>query len=630
MAIRYNKPVQYMDLGTYSIKYGVFRVNKDNEEVESISKDIYKIPNPYSGADLYLENFGQYLKDIAEHLDKKLPIRFSASSLFAPTNLAYLTRVEQDMAETRMREELEKFAGQEKIQPENEHNTFFQLFSKEIENRSQVIAATILLNPKYVGMLKNQLYNQNLKFGGVVPLLQSMRDIYQRIITIQPELKEKPLVFVDIGHMTTKVNLFFEEQLLFNKVLHYGTKSFHDELFDFASKSGESALSPVEVEEVLQKVGFTNNSELVNQMGLDINDPTPYLLNMDQTLKSIFTKVNSSINYFTSALARNFSKDNAAFMTIRKGATNVFLSGGVTNAPSFYEKARQGFNCSIHVINPFNLKGTLDQTESMFSQDDFRMELRQSNPYLDCVGGTFLGLDSARAEANLVSKVDSENENVLQILRKLPLVKYRSVLIGILVMVLLNTGWNYWSVTSEFESLRKQTGAFRKKLEVSTKLREEYLELLKKDILNKSKLDYIRTIMKDYAYWPRILQLLMTKIGPDIKLTALKFNITPPDWHEGRAKKYEESQDEKEYPWTDLELEWEMKGDALARNSVPNLIQTLKDTGIFIIPKPPATKFVPEQERKKRGAKRGAEEFEIISAHYEFVLQGKIKLDNPI
>lgn len=629
MAIRYNKPVQYMDLGTYSIKYGVFKVNKDTEEVESISREIYKIPNQYSGVDLYLENFGQYLKEISENLDKKLPIRFSASSLFAPTNLAYLTRIEKEMVETRMREELEKFAGQEKVQVENDYNTFFPLFSKEVENRSQVIAATILLNPRFVGMLKNALYAQNLKFGGIVPLLQSTRDLYQRVITIQPELKEKPLVFVDIGYMTTKVNLFFEEQLLFNKVLHYGTKYFHDELFDFASKSGETALSPTEVEDVLKKVGFTNNSDLVNQMGLDINDPTPYLLNMEQTVKSIFTKVNSSINYFTSALARNFSKDNASFMTIRKGATNVFLSGGVVNAPAFYEKAKLGFNCSIHLVNPFNIKGTLDQNESMFKQDEFRLEIRQSSPYLDCVGGTLLALDSTRTEANLVAKVDSENENIIQIIRKLPLVKYRSALIAILVVVIISKAWNYWSVTSEFESLRKQTAAFRSKLDISTKLRSDYFELLKQDVLNQSKLDYIKSVMKDYVYWPRVLQLLMTKIGPDIKLTGLKFSVTPPNWNPGKAKKYAENQDEKDYPWSDMVLEFELKGDALARNSVPNLIQTLKDTDIFIIPKPPATKFVEQQERKKKNAK-GVEEFEIISAHYEFVMQGRLKLDNPI
>ncbi|MBT3784367.1 hypothetical protein HOF92_05265 [bacterium] len=630
MAIRYNKPIQYMDLGTYSIKHGVFKVNKETEEVESISREIYKVPNPYSGADLYLENFGQYLKEMVEHLDRKLPIRFSVSSLFAPTNLAYLTRIEKEQVETRMREELEKFASQEKIPPENEHNTFFELFSKEIENRSQVIAATILLNPKYVGMLRNQLYAHNLKFGGVVPILQSIRDVYERLINIQPELKEKPLVFVDIGFMTTKVNLFFEEQLLFNKVLHYGSKSFHDELFDFASKSGDSALSPIEVEEVLQKVGFSNNAELVNQMGFDINDPSPYLHNMDQTLKSIFTKVNSSINYFTSALARNFSKDNAAFMTIRKGATNVFLSGGITNAPAFFDKARQSFNCSIHVLHPFNLKGTLDQTESMFQQEDFRLDLRMANPYIDCVGGALLGLDSARAESNLVSKVDSENENILQILRKLPLAKYRNGLFAILCFILAQSGWKYISVSGEFETLRKQTGSAKKKLEISKRVRDELLELRKTETLNQSRLDYIRMIMKDYSYWPRVLQLLMTKLGPDIKLTGLKFTTAPPSWHEGKATKWEESEDEKEYPWTDMAIQWELKGDALARSSVPNLIQSLKDTGIFIIPKPPATKFVPEQERKKRGSKRGEEEFEIISAHYEFVLQGTIKLDNPI
>ena len=619
-----------MDLGSYSIKFGVFKISKDTEEVEAISREIYKIPNPYNGVDLYLENFGQYLKEISEKLDKKLPIRISASSLFAPTNLAYLTRIEQDSIESRLREELEKFAGQEKIAADNEHNQVHSLFTKEIEAKSQVVAATIVLNPKHVGMLKNHLYAHNLKFGGVYPLLQSSTELYRKVISVQDDLIEKPLVFVDIGQMATKVNLFFDGQLLFNKVLHYGARSFYDELFEFASKSGDSALSPAEVEDVLQKVGFSGNPTLVNQMGLDINDPSPYLQQMESTLKSIFTKINSSVNYFTSALARNFSKDNAAFMTVRKGATHVFFSGGITNAPSFYDKAGQNFNCSVHLMQPLAVKNTLGQTSVMFQQDDFRMDMRQNSPFVDCASTCFLAQNSAKNNLNLVAKVDSENENIIQILRKLPLVKYRMALIVVLVMVLLKTGWKWFQVTGEYNQLVTRVATLRKKTQGSSQLRQEMLTLKREKILSDAKIGYVRSVIRQYVYWPQALQLLMSKISADIKLTNLEFSVKPPQWDKSKAKKYTDSQKQKDYPWKPLIIQWKMKGDALTRTTVPKLIQTLKDTGVFQIPKPPATKFVPEQERKKKGAKAGEEEYEIISAHYEFTMEGFIQQDNPI
>jgi hypothetical protein len=630
MALRYNKLIQVMDLGSYRIKYGVFKISKDTEEVEALSREIYKIPNPYSGVALYLENFGQYLKEIHEKLDKKLPIRFSASSLFAPTNLAYLTRIEQDSIDSRLREELEKFAGQEKIAADNEHNQVHSLFTKEIEAKSQVVAATIVLNPKYVGMLKNHLYAHNLKFGGIYPLMQSSLELYRKVISLQEDLLDKPLVFVDVGQMTTKVNLFFDGQLLFNKVLHYGARSFCDELFEFASKSGDAALSPAEVEDVLQKVGFSGNSILVNQMGLDINDPGPYLQQMDSTLKSIFTKINSSVNYFTSALARNFSKDNAAFMTIRKGASHVFFSGGITNAPSFYDKAGQNFNCSVHLLQPLAIKSTLGQTSVMFQQDDFRMDMRQNSPFADCAAACFLGLDSAKANLNLVSKIDSENENIIQILRKLPLVKYRTALIAILVITLLKTGWKWFQVTSEFNQLATQVATLKKKTKGSNQLRQEMLTLKQEKILNDAKIGYVRSVIRQYVYWPRILQLLMSKISADIKLTTLSFKVKSPEWDKSKAKKYANSQKEADFPWKPMAIEWKMRGDALTRTTVPKLIQTLKNTGIFQIPKPPSSKFVKEQEKKKKGTKPGEEEYEIISEHYEFDMTGFIQQDNTI
>ena len=95
-----------MDLGTHSIKYGVFKIGKE-EEVIPETKDVYKIPQAYSGVDVYIESIGTYLNDIAEKIDKKLPIRFIASSIFAPTNLAYLTRIDKDQVKTRISEELE-------------------------------------------------------------------------------------------------------------------------------------------------------------------------------------------------------------------------------------------------------------------------------------------------------------------------------------------------------------------------------------------------------------------------------------------------------------------------------------------------------------------------------------------
>ena len=73
-----------------------------------------------------------------------------------------------------------------------------------------------------------------------------------------------------------------------------------------------------------------------------------------------------------------------------------------------------------------------------------------------------------------------------------------------------------------------------------------------------------------------------------------------------------------------------MDGDALQRTSIAALIKKLTETGIFYIPKPPRQKFVPRQEIKKPGSKKGEEEYQEIAAHYEFSMEGTLRLDNPL
>ena len=93
--------------------------------------------------------------------------------------------------------------------------------------------------------------------------------------------------------------------------------------------------------------------------------------------------------------------------------------------------------------------------------------------------------------------------------------------------------------------------------------------------------------------------------------------------------KWAESQRAKDNPWTELEIEWQMDGDALQRTSISALIKKLTETGIFYIPKPPRQKFVPRQKSRNLAPRR-RREYQEIAAHYEFSMEGTLKLDNPL
>jgi hypothetical protein len=434
---------------------------------------------------------------------------------------------------------------------------------------------------------------------------------------------------VDIGHLTTKVHLFFQEKLLFYKVLHYGARNFYEELFDSCSKSGDTTLSPQDVEALLQRVGFTGNLERANQMELDVNDLRPYLTQLDVTLKSIFSKVSSSINYFISALARNFTADNNAFMTVRKGATHVIFSGGITNAPGFMDKVQDGFNVKVHVVQPFDLKGTLEN-ELKGEENEFSMSLRENSPFVDCLGAGFLELGTSKKAMNLVSNVDSGGENLLKDLMKLPLIKYRNALIGVLVVMVIWQIWKVVNVSSEYNQLNKSISKLQSSMKGHDTMRTSLQEKKQIAIINEAKYGYIKAHLSNHIYWPELLRTLLQQLSSEIKISSLNFVTKEPTFTVQKLKRWAETQDQQNYPWTPKSVEFSMSGSALSRTAVPQLISTLTETGIFYIPKPPGTTFVPAQVVRRRGSKPGQEEEETIAAHYTFVLEGYIQMDNAL
>jgi len=88
--------------------------------------------------------------------------------------------------------------------------------------------------------------------------------------------------------------------------------------------------------------------------------------------------------------------------------------------------------------------------------------------------------------------------------------------------------------------------------------------------------------------------------------------------------------EEKFNPWTGMVVAFKFSGDALQRADINKLINTLIDTGIFYIPKPPSPKYVPEQVTKVPSDTKGEMTEITISAHYKFTMEGFLNLDNPL
>ncbi len=121
----------------------------------------------------------------------------------------------------------------------------------------------------------------------------------------------------------------------------------------------------------------------------------------------------------------------------------------------------------------------------------------------------------------------------------------------------------------------------------------------------------------------------MQKVDAEVKVNSLKFTSESPAFSMDRYKKFMETQAKEDNPWLPRKINFKVDGIALTRQAVPKLIQVLKDTGIFDIPKPPSTKFVAEVTKQGRDAK-GNETIETEAAHYEFSLEGVLVLGNAI
>ena len=223
-------------------------------------------------------------------------------------------------------------------------------------------------------------------------------------------------------------------------------------------------------------------------------------------------------------------------MTIRKGPTRIFFSGGIINAPDFFLLAQDNFKANIHAFQPFDMAETLKQESSTFEREEFRMKLRTENQFIDCSATSIVSLDSKATGINLVKKVDSENENPIQVLRKLPLVKWRSVLICILSFQVILSAYQWLNISSEHKKLKRKNSSLKRATADSEFTRAQLKNLKMEEILYKTQIGYIKKVMENHAYYPRVLKTLMTKLGPDIKLNALEFKSIAPAFKPGNLK----------------------------------------------------------------------------------------------
>jgi hypothetical protein len=191
-------------------------------------------------------------------------------------------------------------------------------------------------------------------------------------------------------------------------------------------------------------------------------------------------------------------------------------------------------------------------------------------------------------------------------------------------------GWSWVSTKWRLDSLKKESSKLASSLSGIAGVRTRYHELLAEQVKYQTQFAFVKMHLANYPHWPSVLKRLMQKVGPEIKVNQLKFNSDQPSFDSNKYRRWKDDPTIKDNPWTERKITFRIDGIALSRQAVPQLIEDLKALGSFDIPKPPSTKFIPEQVKKTFDRVKNQDIIETVAAHYEFSLEGILSIGNTI
>lgn len=572
--------IQIVDLGTHFVKAALCDVGDGPCTITKAAA--VPLQGVASDAEGYLGELSTAFDGLADFFDRKIPVYFLANESLAHVGVSYLNNLAADQVDASIEADRQKFVSSAGAgQYDQVVHRSYKLREKAQNKNKQVVLANAYTKMEHMDQVFDLVNAKKLTWGGFYPRLFGYQELFKTAYGADKEASSAVACLVDVGFKSTTIVAFKDCNIVFHKVLHLGAYGIYQEMYNIDPKLQMDLFSLVAI---MSNHGFSEDESTLTALGLPLPDPAKYIEVVQAEKDQLFTKVQLSIDYFSTVAATDFNTSMSTVMAVRKGPEKIIFTGGLSASPGFAEAAAQYFATS-EILDParictMNANSTKTElSPSFFALAAAGAQLAVSAPPDYNLGDRYLkkGATSKTAAAAAAAGGSSGE----------PFAPTWAVLLAVVLYGAI--GWHWNQLNTKFKRLQGTVSQTAQQVGTHDQLIVQWRDARRDEIQRRIRLEYIDELVKTRVDWGRVFNDLSSATPDGVKFFRFSTETALPTGPESTPTTGDPGADDKPKSIT-----FKLCGEALRREGVSEFVQNLEKTKHFVKIGAPDITQVPE------------------------------------
>jgi hypothetical protein len=563
--------LQVVDLGSHFVKAALLEVGDGNFPV--LKAAAVPVEGAATEPEPYLAEVSAAFDGLADFFDRKIPIAFLASETVVKVGVAYLNNLAPDAVAESINNERSKFVSAFGVGAYDQTSAkTFTLREKAQGKNKQIVAANVFAKIDHLDLIHELCQSRKLSFGGVFPRLFAGQEIFRSAFGGDPATASAVACLVDVGFRSTSIVAFKDANIVFHKVLHLGGIGFYRELYDIEP---QSKLDLPGLVAIIGGCGFGVTEDSLASLGLPLSSPGKCVEAITGQVDQLFTKIQLSIDYFSTVAATDFNTSMSTVMAVRKGPELIAFMGGMTASPRFAELASQYFGNAALVLDP--------QAVSPLPGPSAKTDL-PAHCFTLLSGGASLLANEANAQYNVADYYSTKGKAA----HARPGAPGAATTSGppeqfvptwaVLIFLLAIGGMGYWwfQLNKQIKAAIVEKDSKSAAIEKAHGLIVTYRDARRLESASRTRLDFLEESLGNRVPWDAFLLELANTIPEGVKIFRIQVETTLPE----SPEIVPDGQDATSQTKPKL-IRFKLCGETLRREGVGELVESLKRTKHF-------------------------------------------------
>ena len=562
--------IQIVDLGTHFIKAALCEVGDGPVAISKAAA--VPLLGVATDADGYLGELSQAFDGLADFFDRKTPVHFIANETLAHVGISYLNNLAPDQVDSSIEADRQKFVSSAGAGAYDAvvHRSY-KLREKAQSKNKQVVLANAYTKIETMDALYDLVNNKKLTWGGFYPRLFGYNELFKAAYGSDKEAASAVACLVDVGFKSTSIVAFKDCNIVFHKVLHLGAYQIYQEMYNLDPKLQLDLFTLVAV---MSGHGFSEAEDTLTALGLPIPDPAKYIEVIQAEKDQLFTKVQLSIDYFSTVAATDFNTSMSTVMAVRKGPEKIIFTGGVSAAPGFAEAAAQYFATS-EILDParictMNANSTKTElTPAFFALAAAGAQLAASAPPDYNLGDRYLKKGGSTAKTQSQKDATSGGGSGEQFAPTWAVL--------LVVLAFGGVGYYWYQLSTKLKQLQGEVAVTNQAVAAHDELIKKWRDERNNEIQRRVRLEYVDELVKTRVDWGKVFNDLSTASPDGVKFFRLNFETTLPVGPETAPVSGDAGADDKP-----KQISFKICGESLRREGVSEFVANLEKTKHFV------------------------------------------------